>query len=171
MPHKAPDPLSFSPKIPSFFTQHSPISRRPCSSQLSHLSGARQAPKTGLKAECWSIRIFLRPWKSFFSPWSHRDFPPPHHDQKPGMSLVYPSISKAVSPFFGNGIRNYPQEVILTERWRGSPGSVKGIFSGLFSNASLLHLRLWKACDKSHLRCSSVSGNQLLARSNLWASK
>ena len=59
----------------------------PRSSQLSHFSGARQAPKTPLKAKCWRVKIFLCIWKSFFSPWNHQDFLPPRHDQKPGMSL------------------------------------------------------------------------------------
>lgn len=143
----------------------------PCSSQLSHVSGAWQVLKTGVKAKDWRVKIFLCPWNSFFPPWNHQDFPPPHQDQKPRVSL------------FGVRLHHQGRLSFLCKwkqklAWRGSTYwkverepwvSERNLLWFVFKCISL-HVHLWKACDISHLCRSSVLGNQLLARSNFWAS-
>lgn len=135
-------------------------------------SGARQVLKTAVKAKCWRVKIFLRPWNSFFPPWNHQDFPPPHQDQKPRMSLFGVSLHLQGRLSF---LWKWKQKLA----WRGStywkverePGvSERNLLWFIFKCISL-HLHLWKACDTPHLRRSSILGNQSSARSNLWASK
>lgn len=85
--------------------------------------------------------------------------------------LVYCSISKAVSPL------EMEAEVSL-KRWYLLKDGEEAL--GQWKESSLVYFQMHLSCicicgrhvtDTSHLRCSSISGNQLLARSNLWASE